>query len=64
MLSNEVGARDPAVDDTLLDVLGDVGGADEQRLHRRGTARKRERPAARLLGAEARVVQQGDARLA
>ena len=55
---------DAAVDDAVLDVLGDVGGADEQYFHRRVPAGERERALARLLRAEARVLEQGDGRLA
>ena len=57
-LAHEVGAGDAAVDDAVLDVLGDVGGTHEQHLDRRVPARERERPLAGLLGAEAGVVEQ------
>ena len=48
--------RDAAVDDAVLDVLGDVRGAHEQHLDRRVAARERERALARLLLAEAGVL--------
>ena len=47
-----------------LDVLGHVGGADEQHVDRRVPARERERALARLLRAEARVREQLHRRLA
>ena len=62
--THEVGAGDAAVDDAVLDVLGDVRGAHEQHLDRRVPARERERPLAGLLGAEAGVLEQRDGRLA
>ena len=61
---DEVGAGDAAVDDAVLHVLGDVGGAHEQHVDRRVPARERERALAGLLGAEARVLEQRDRRLA
>ena len=61
---HEVGAGDPAVDDAVLDVLGDVRGADEQHLDGRVPAREGERALAGLLGAEAGVLEQRDRRLA
>src|SRR4029079_9890335 len=63
-LAHEVGARDPAVDDAVLYVLGDVRSANEQHVDRRVAARERERPLARLLGAEPCVVEKRDRRLA
>ena len=63
-LADEVQARDPAVDDAVLHVLGDVGRADEQHVDRRVPARERERALARLLGAEPGVLEQRDRRLA
>jgi hypothetical protein len=63
-LADEVEAGDPAVDDPVLHVLGHVGGPDEQDLDRRVPARERERALAGLLGAEARVLQQVEGRLA
>ena len=57
-LAHQVEPGDPAVDDAVLDVLGNVGGADEQDLDRCVPARKRERALPRLLGAEARVLEQ------
>jgi hypothetical protein len=62
-LRDQVGAGDPAVDDAVLDVLGDVRGSYQENLDRRVAARKRERALSRLLRAEARVVEQGDRRL-
>ena len=59
-LGDEVGAGDPAVDDPVLDVLGDVGGADEQHLDRRVPAGKGERALAGLLRPEAGVLEQRD----
>ena len=50
-LAHEVGAGDPAVDDAVLHVLGDVRGAHEQHVDRRVAARERERALARLLRA-------------
>ena len=63
-LADEVDAGDAAVDDAVLHVLGDVGGADEQHLDRRVAARERERALARLLGAEPGVLEQLERRLA
>ena len=63
-LDHQVGAGDPAVDDAVLHVLGDVRSAHEQHLDRRVAARERERALARLLRAEAGVVEQADRRLA
>ena len=55
---------DAAVDDAVLDVLGNVGGTDEQHVDRRVAARERERPLARLLRAEAGILEQRERRLA
>ena len=63
-LAHEVGAGDAAVDDAVADVLGHVGGADEQDVDRRVPARERERALARLLRAETRVREQLHRRLA
>ena len=63
-LGDEVGAGDPAVDDAVLDVLGDVGGPHEQHLDGRIPAGERERALAGLLGAEPGVLEQADRRLA
>jgi hypothetical protein len=63
-LANEIEARDPTVDDSVLDVLGDVGGADEQYLDRRVPTSEREGALARLLGAEPGVLEQPESRLA
>ena len=63
-LANEVGARDPAVDDAVLHVLGHVGSAHEHDVDRRIAAREGERPLARLLGAEPCVREECDGRLA
>ena len=63
-LANEIGARDPAVDDAVLHVLGDVRGPHEHDVDRRVPARERERPLARLLGAEPCVREERDGRLA
>ena len=63
-LANEIGARDPAVDDAVLHVLGDVRGAHEHDVDRSVPARERERPLARLLGAEPCVREERDGRLA
>ena len=62
--AHEVGAGDPAVDDAVADVLGNVGGADEQHVDGRVTAREGEGALARLLRAEARVREQLHRRLA
>ena len=61
-LAHEIDAGDAAVDDAVLDVLGHVGGADEQHLDRRVAARERERALAGLLGAEPRVLEQVERR--
>jgi len=63
-LADEIGARDPAVDHAVLHVLGNVRSPDEQDVDRRITARKGERALSGLLGAEARVREEGDRRLA
>ena len=63
-LADEVGPRDPAVDDAVLHVLGNVGRAHEQDVDRRVPAGERERALARLLGPEARVLEQMERRLA
>jgi hypothetical protein len=55
---------DPAVDDAVLNVLGNVGRADEEDVDRCVAAREGKRALARLLGAEARVFEQRDGRLA
>jgi hypothetical protein len=60
---HEVEARDPAVDDAVLNVLGHVGGADEEHVDRRVAAREGECAVARLLRAEAGVLEQLDRRL-
>ena len=52
-LGDEVRAGDPEVDDPVLDVLGDVVRADEQKVDRRVPAGHVQRPLARL-EAEAR----------
>ncbi len=62
-LANEILPGDPAVDDAVLHVLGDVGGAHEQDVDRRVPARERERPLAGLLRAEPGVLEQRDRRL-
>ena len=62
-LAHEVDAGDPAIDDTVLHVLGHVGGAHEQHLDGRVAARERERAIAGLLGAEARILQEVERRL-
>ena len=63
-LADEVRARDAAVDDPVLHVLGDVRGADEQHVDRRVAAGEGERALAGLLRPEPRVLEQGDGRLA
>jgi len=63
-LAHEVDAGDAAVDDTVLDVFGNVGCPNEQHLHRRVAAGERERPVAGLLGPEPRVLEQVEGRLA
>ena len=59
---DDVEPGDAAIDDAVLDVLGHVVGADEQRLDGRVAARERERAVARRLRAEPRVVQELDRR--
>ena len=63
-LLDEVEPGDAAVDGAVLDVLRDVGRADEEHVDRRVPARERERALARLLGPEAGVVEQRDGGLA
>ena len=63
-LADEIEAGDATVDDAVLDVLGHVGGPDEEHLDRRVAARERERPLAGLLGAEPRVGEQVERGLA
>ena len=63
-LAHEVEPGDAAVDDAVLHVLGDVGGANEQHLDRRVPAGERERPLARLLRAETGVLEQPKRRVA
>ena len=63
-LLDEVGAGHAAVDDLVLDVLGDVGGADEHDVDRRVAAGKRQCTLTGLLGAETRRVEKRDGGLA
>jgi hypothetical protein len=62
-LADEIETGDPAVDDAVLNVFGHVGGADEQYLDRRVPAGKGECAVARLLRAEASVLEQAKRRL-
>ena len=62
--TDEVNTGDPAVDDAVLHVFGDVGGAHEQNLDGRVPAGEGERPIAGLLGAEPRVDEQVERGLA
>ena len=61
---HEILTGDAAVDDAVLYVLGDVGGADEEHVDRRIPARERECALARLLGLESRVDEQAHRRIA
>ena len=63
-LAHEVLTGDAAVDDAVLHVLRDVGGAHEQHVDRRVAARECERALAGLLGLEAGVDEQPHRRLA
>ena len=63
-LADEVDAGDAAVDDPVLHVLGNVGRPDQQHLDGSVPARERERALARLLGPEARVLEELVRRLA
>ncbi len=63
-LADDVEAGDAAVDDTVLDVLGDVVRAHEQSFDRRVPARERERAVAGRLRPEPRVLEQRHRRLA
>ena len=62
-LAHEVEAGDAAVDDAVLDVLGDVGRAHEQHLDRRVPARERQRAVAGLLRPEPGVLEEPVRRL-
>jgi hypothetical protein len=57
---HEVGAGDPTVDRSVLDVLGDVRGPDEQDFERRTRASERERPLVGGVRREAGVLEQVD----
>ena len=63
-LADEVLPGDAAVDDAVLDVLGHVGGSDEEDVDRCVSARERECALTRLLRPEAGVVEQRHRRLA
>lgn len=63
-LLDEVEARDAAVDDSVLNVLGDIRGAHEQDVDGCVSAREGEGAIARALRAEAGVLEQPDGRLA
>ena len=63
-LAHEVLAGDAAVDDAVLHVLRDVGGAHEQHVDRRVPAGEGKRALAGLLGAEPGVLEQRHGRLA
>ena len=63
-LADEVDPRDPAVDDAVLHVLGDIGGANEQHLDRCVAAREGKGAVTRLLGPEAGVFEQVERGLA
>ena len=57
-LAHQILAGDAAIDDAVLHVLGDVGGAHEEYVDGRVAAREGERALARLLGTETRVFEQ------
>ena len=59
-LLDEIRARDAAVDDLVLDVLGNVGRADEHDVDGGVATGKRQRALAGLLGAETRCVEERD----
>ncbi len=61
---HEVEAGDAAVDDAVLDVLRHVGRPHEQDVDGCIPAGEGERPVAGPLGPEARILEQGDRRLA
>src|SRR5262249_9542605 len=63
-LADEVEAGDPAVDDAVLDILGDVVGPHEEHVHGRVPSRERERAVALLLGPEPGVDEKRHPRLA
>jgi hypothetical protein len=63
-LTNEIDAGDAAIDDAILDVLGYVGGSDEQHLDRRVATRKGERTVPRLLRTEPGVLEEPKRRFA
>jgi len=63
-LSDEVLAGDAAVDDPVLDVLGDIGRSHQQDVDRGVPAGKGERPLAGLFRPEAGVLQKGHRGLA
>jgi 6-phosphofructokinase len=63
-LTNEIDAGDAAIDDAILDVLGYVGGSDEQHLDRRVATRKGERAVTRLLRAKPGVLEKPKRRFA
>ena len=56
-LAHEVSPRDAAVNDAVLDVLGDVGGSHEQNLYAGIAAGERERTLVRPLGTETGVLE-------
>jgi len=61
---HEIEARDATVDDAVLDILRNVGCADEQDVDRSIQAREGESPIAGALRTETGVFEQGDRRLA
>ena len=63
-LLHEVEAGDATVDDAVLHVLRDIRCAHEQNVDRRVPAREGEGAVAGSLGPEARILEEGDRRLA
>jgi hypothetical protein len=63
-LPDEIRPGDAAVDDTVLNVLRNVRGTDEEDLDRRVPTGERERPLPRFLGTESSVLEQRHRRLA